>query len=170
MRRKRRPETPNINERLSKHNELRVIDSEGQPLGIISYKQAQEAANDRGVDLVMVSEKARPPVAKLIDWGKYQYEKQKAEKRNKKKTLAQKMLTIRPNIAEHDINIKVNHAKKFINKGHDVMISCLIRYDDKEERARDKVSQIVEGVGDIAEAGVMDRQGAKLNILLRPSK
>lgn len=84
-------------------------------------------ARDSGLDLVLVSESANPPVARITDYGKYKYENQKREKENKKKQLEMKGLKMSPRIAENDLNTLLNHGKKFLSEGHKLRVVCMFR-------------------------------------------
>lgn len=106
-----------INEQI-RDREIRVIGSDGQQLGIMSSKEAMKIAREADLDLVKVAPQAKPPVCKIIDYGKYRYEMARKEKEAKKKqkTIDVKEIRLSPNIDTNDLNTKVNHARKFLKK------------------------------------------------------
>ena len=108
---------------------MRVIDPEGNQIGIIPTKEAIATADDFGLDLVEVSPNANPPVCKIMDYGRYRYEqtKKKQEAKKKQSTFQVKEIKIRPKTGEHDLQVKINHIKKFIAKKDKVKVSVLFR-------------------------------------------
>lgn len=117
-----------INEQI-REKEVRVIGSDGEQLGVMSAKEAQKIADDEGVDLVMISPKATPPVCKVVDYGKYKYEQTRREKEAKKKQHVVELKEIRlsPNIDTNDLNTKINAARKFLEKGDKVKVTLRFR-------------------------------------------
>jgi len=111
--------------------ELRVIDSEGEPIGIMSRDNALRRAENAGLDLVLIVPNAKPPVAKIISLNKYNYELKKREKQQAKNARASaievKEVKFRPGIGEHDLQIKMKQAQKFIDKGSKVKITIQMR-------------------------------------------
>ena len=107
-----------------KAKELRVIGQDGSQLGIMSLSEALKIAEDHGVDLIEISPNANPPVAKIIDWGKYQYQKMKEQQKNRKnaKTSELKQIRIGLKIGSNDLDIKVRKIREFLNEGHKVRI------------------------------------------------
>ncbi|HIG09090.1 MAG TPA: translation initiation factor IF-3 [Alphaproteobacteria bacterium] len=108
---------------------IRVIDSEGNMLGILSLKEGIEKAEELGLDLVEVSPNAKPPVCKIIEYGKFKYAAQKkaAEARKKQKTVEVKEIKFRPNIDTNDYEIKMRSVRKFISAGDKVKITMRFR-------------------------------------------
>ena len=108
---------------------IRVIDSEGTMLGILSLKEGIEKAEEVGLDLVEVSPNAKPPVCKIIEYGKFKYAAQKkaAEARKKQKTVEVKEIKFRPNIDTNDYEIKMRSVRKFISSGDKVKITMRFR-------------------------------------------
>ncbi len=106
-----------LNEEI-RDKEVRLVGDDGEQLGIMSGREAQEKANEQGLDLVKISPKAKPPVCKIMDYGKFKYEQAKKEKEAKKnqKVITVKEVRLSPNIEEHDLNIKANQAKKVSQK------------------------------------------------------
>ena len=109
--------------------EVRLIANDGEQLGVMSAREAQKLADEAGLDLVKISPKAKPPVCKIIDYGKYKYELTRKEKEAKKKqkTVDVKEVRLSPNIDTNDLNTKVNNAKKFIQKGNKVKVTLRFR-------------------------------------------
>ena len=117
-----------INEQI-RDREVRVISESGEQLGIMSSKDALKLAKEAELDLVKIAPTAKPPVCKIIDYGKYRYELARKEKEAKKKqkTIEIKEVRLSPNIDVNDLNTKVNSAKKFISKGNKVKVSLRFR-------------------------------------------
>ncbi len=117
-----------INEQI-RDKEVRLIGSDGEQLGIVSAKEAQKLADEANLDLVKIAPNAKPPVCKIIDYGKYRYEMARKEKEAKKKqkTVEVKEIRLSPNIEANDLNTKVNSAKKFIAKGNKVKVTLRFR-------------------------------------------
>ena len=117
-----------INEQI-RDKEVRVIGADGEMIGIMSSKEAQALAREAELDLVKISPNAKPPVCKIIDYGKYRYEQARKEKEAKKKqkTIEIKEIRLSPNIEENDLNTKVANARKFISKGDRVKVTLRFR-------------------------------------------
>ena len=121
--------------------EVRVIDDDGEQLGVMATEKALELAREQGLDLVEVSPTAKPPVCRIVDFGKYKYEKNKKLKESKKKqhTVQLKEIKLRPKIEEHDYQFKKRHAVEFLEKSHKVKFTIIFRgreLDHKELGAR----------------------------------
>jgi len=114
-----------------KFDTLRVVDKDKTALGIMKRADAIELARSQGLDLVLIVEKANPPVAKIIELNKYKYEQQKNEKEMAKKARAARIDTkevkFKPNICEHDLLIKLKHAQEFLDNGAKVKITVQMR-------------------------------------------
>ena len=106
-----------INEQI-RDREVRLIGADGEQLGIVSSREAQKIADEAGLDLVKIAPNAKPPVCKVIDYGKYRYEQARKEKdaKKKQKTVELKEIRLSPNIEANDLNTKMNAAKKFLAK------------------------------------------------------
>lgn len=117
-----------INEQI-RDKEVRLIGEEGEQLGIMSAREAQKLAEDAGLDLVKIAPTAKPPVCKIVDYGKYRYEQARKDKEAKKKqkVIDVKEIRLSPNIDTNDLNTKVNAAKKFLSKGDKVKITLRFR-------------------------------------------
>ena len=109
--------------------EVRLIANDGEQLGVMSAREAQKLADEAGLDLVMISPKAKAPVCKIIDYGKYKYEQTRKEKlaKKKQKVIDVKEVRMSPNIDTNDLNTKINHAKKFLAKGARVKVTLRFR-------------------------------------------
>jgi translation initiation factor IF-3 len=109
--------------------EVRLIDAEGQNHGVVSKIEALERAREAGLDLVEVSPDANPPVAKILDYGKFKYQEQKkaAEARKKQKTVEVKEIKMRPNIDDHDYNVKMKSMERFFGEGDKVKVTLRFR-------------------------------------------
>lgn len=128
-----------INEQI-RDKEVRVVGEDGEQLGIMSSKDAQKMADDAGLDLVKIAPAAKPPVCKIVDYGKYRYEQIRREKEAKKKqkTIDIKEIRLSPNIDTNDLNTKMNAAKKFINKGDKVKVTLRFRGREMAHMANSK--------------------------------
>ncbi|MCD8336896.1 MAG: translation initiation factor IF-3 [Lachnospiraceae bacterium] len=117
-----------INEQI-RDREVRLIGEHGEQLGIMSAKEAQKLAREAELDLVKIAPAAKPPVCKIIDYGKYRYEMARKEKeaRKKQKTVEVKEIRLSPNIDENDVNTKITNARKFITKGNKVKVTLRFR-------------------------------------------
>ena len=117
-----------INEEI-RAKELRVIDTDGTQMGIMSRQEALDISEEKKLDLVCISPKANPPVCKILDYGKYRFEMQKKEKEAKKnqKVVELKEIRLSLNIDTNDFNTKVNQAAKFLQQGHKLKVSIRFR-------------------------------------------
>jgi translation initiation factor IF-3 len=117
-----------INEAI-RANELRVIGADGEQLGILSRADALKAAEDAGLDLVEISPNAAPPVAKIVDWGKYQYQKMKEQQKNRKSSKVSELKQMRfgLKIGSGDLEIKLRKIRGFLEAGHKVRIQIFYR-------------------------------------------
>ncbi|MEI7810741.1 MAG: translation initiation factor IF-3 [bacterium] len=109
-------------------SELRVIDSENQNLGVLSIKEALELAQSKGLDLIEISPNANPPIAKIMDFGKYQYEASKKLKKAKAgaKTTETKSIQIKIGTGDHDLELKAKTASKWLKEGHRIKIELFL--------------------------------------------
>ena len=117
-----------INEQI-RDREVRVIGTDGQQLGVMSSRDAQKLADEAELDLNKISPKAKPPVCKIMDYGKFRYEQQKREKEAKKKQhiVEVKEIRLSPNVEINDLKTKANNARKFIEKGDKVKVTLRFR-------------------------------------------
>ena len=118
----------NINEEI-RAREVRVIDPEGNQVGILPIRKALESATEHGLDLVEISPNADPPVCKIMDYGRYKYEQtKKRQEAKKKQTTSQlKEIKVRPKTGEHDLQTKIGHIKKFLGKKDKVKVTVMFR-------------------------------------------
>lgn len=128
-----------INEQI-RDKEVRLIGENGEQLGIMSAKEAYKLAQEAELDLVKIAPNAKPPVCKIIDYGKYRYELARKEKEAKKKqkVIDIKEIRLTPNIEENDINTKVNSARKFLEKGDKVKATLKFRGREMAHMANSK--------------------------------
>ena len=119
---------PRINENIEA-SEVRLVDADGEMVGVVSTREAIRAAEEAGLDLIEVSPNATPPVCKVLDYGKFKYEEQKraAEARKKQKTVDVKEIKVRPNIENHDYEVKLKNARKFLDHGDKVKVTLRFR-------------------------------------------
>ena len=108
---------------------MRLIQDDGEQIGIVAIDEARERATERGMDLVEVAAEARPPVVKMMDYGKYKYEAARAarEARKKQHTIRVKEVKFRPGIEDHDYEFKVGHARRFLKEGNKVKLTMMFR-------------------------------------------
>ena len=161
-----------INEEI-RAKELRVIDTDGTQLGVISRDEALVLSEQKKLDLVCISPKANPPVCKILDYGKYKYELQKKEKeaRKKQKTTQVKEIRLSTFIEDHDIMVKAKTGSKFLKDGDKLKVSLRFRGREKDYVARgmEVMNKFAEAVSDV---GVMDKkpnfEGRSLTMILTP--
>lgn len=128
--------------------EVRLIDDEGNQLGVVPTPKALEMADDKGLDLVEIAPNANPPVCKFLDYGKYKFELEKKNRENKKKQKLQELKEIRmqPKIDDHDLEFKTRHVRDFLDKGAKVKVT--IRFRGRElahtDRGRDVLFKVLE--------------------------
>ena len=117
-----------INEQI-RDRKIRLIGEDGEQLGIMSARDAMKLAREANLDLVKIAPTAKPPVCKIIDYGKYKYEQARREKeaRKKQKTIEVKEVRLSPNIDTNDLNTKVNQARKFVSSGNKVKVAVRFR-------------------------------------------
>ena len=121
-------ELPNINERI-KYPKLRVVDADGSQLGVISREEALDISQDRELDLVLVSEKANPPVCRIMNYGKFKFEQEKKAKEAKKKShqTEVKEVKMRYKIDQHDYEVRIGQATRFLKSGDKVKCTVIFR-------------------------------------------
>ena len=142
-----------INEQIS-DKEVRLIGADGEQLGIMSAREAYKLAQEAELDLVKIAPGAKPPVCKIIDYGKYRYELARKEKeaRKKQKTVELKEVRLSPNIDTNDLNTKMNAARKFISKGNKVKVT--LRFRGREmahvQASKHILDDFAEALADIA--------------------
>ena len=142
-----------INEQI-RDKEVRLIGENGEQLGIMSAREAMRLAEDAELDLVKIAPTAKPPVCKIVDYGKYRYEQTRKEKeaRKKQKTIEIKEIRLSPNIDTNDLNTKINAARKFLAKGDKVKVTLRFRGREMAHMNNSKhiLDDIAESLSDIA--------------------
>jgi translation initiation factor IF-3 len=153
---------------------VRLIDEEGNQVGVVDTREALRMAQEREYDLVLVSPNAVPPVARLLDYGKWRYEQQQAEKeaRKKAKRTEVKSIKFRPKIDEHDYQTKLGHVRRFLEEGHKVKITIMFR--GREMAHPELGSRILErAVADLGPAAVVELKpemaGRDMNMVIAPA-
>lgn len=156
---------------------MRVIDDEGNQLGIMAPEEAMRDAERRGLDLVEVAPNATPPVCRIMDYGKYKYQQRKRAKESKKHqhTVSVKEVKYRPKIDKHDFDFKTNRVREFLSEGSKVKITIMFRGRElaHPEFGRDILAKVVEASKDLTHEEVNTAgarlEGRNMSILLSPS-
>ena len=142
-----------INEQI-RDKEVRGVGEDGEQLGIMSSKEAQKLADEAGLDLVKIAPTAKPPVCKIVDYGKYKYEQTRREKEAKKKqkVIEIKEIRLSPNIDTNDLNTKMNAARKFLSKGDKVKVTLRFRGREMAHMNSSKhiLDDFAENLADVA--------------------
>ncbi|MCA1009894.1 MULTISPECIES: translation initiation factor IF-3 [Halobacillus] len=162
----------NVNEKI-RAREVRLIDVNGEQLGVKSRNEALDIAANANLDLVMVAPNAKPPVCRVMDYGKYRFEQQKKEKEARKKQTIIKVKEIRlsPNIEEHDFNTKLRNARKFLSKGDKVKASVRFRGRaiTHKELGQNVLERVAEECKDIAQVETKPKmEGRSMFLMLAP--
>lgn len=151
--------------------EVRVIDDQGEQLGVMSSQDALNLAKSKGLDLVEVAPAAKPPVCKVLDFNKYKYQQKKREKKQKRSEL--KELRFTTQIQDHDLNTKVRRMRKFLEQGDKVRVTVIFRGREivHRDRGEELVKRIVESIGDIAKIDENAKsRGRALQVILVPTR
>lgn len=155
--------------------EVRCVVDGGEALGIVSIKEAMDKANELGLDLVLISPDAKPPVAKIMDYGKfyYQEEKKKKEARKKQTKIEVKEIKLSVKIADNDIGYKVKHAREFLEEGKHVHFRVFLRgremaHPESAVAVLQRVWPMVEDVGTMYKSPAME--GRYCNMMILPKK
>lgn len=169
---RRNTDEPRVNERIRK-SPVRLIDNDGDQVGIVDLDEAKERARAVELDLVEVGAKADPPVVKIMDWGKAKFERDKKAKEAKKKavTIEVKEVKFRPTIDDHDFDIKLNRAKRFLKKGKKVKITVFFRYRQlrRPELGTEILDKVAEETADMATVESRSRlEGRQMTMILSP--
>jgi len=157
-----------VNERVLRFRDVRVIGPDGAQLGILQSRQALNIAREQGLDLVMVSPTAQPPVCKIIDYGRHKYETEKLNKDSKKKQQEVKGIKISPRIAEHDISFLIRNAIGFLEEGHKVKVTCQFRAREvtHPELGRKKLDFFAEQCAHLSQVERVPTMDGKLMIMV----
>ncbi|ASS92120.1 MAG: translation initiation factor IF-3 [Bacillaceae bacterium] len=153
--------------------EVRLVDQNGNQLGIKSRQEALDIAANANLDLVLVAPNAKPPVARIMDYGKYRFEQQKKEKeaRKKQKVINVKEVRLSPTIEEHDFNTKLRNARKFLEKGDKVKASIrfkgrAITHKEIGQRVLERFSEACADISSVETKPKMD--GRSMFLVLAP--
>jgi translation initiation factor IF-3 len=151
--------------------QVRVIDNEGNQLGVMETADALALAQQRGLDLVEVAPNQRPPVCRILDFGKFKYEQKKKEHASKRKQHQSQLkeMRVRPAIAENDIMIKVRKARDFLMTGDKVLVNCIFRgrqlaHQEVGRRVMDHVLELVKDIAKVERGPLME--GKRMVMLL----
>ena len=173
-RRSAQRDVPKINEKI-RFPKIRVIDTDGEQLGIITPQEALRVAEAKELDLVLVSETANPPVCRIMDYGKYKFEQEKRarEARKKQHTADVKEVKMRYKIEDHDYNVRVNNAKRFLKSGDKVKATITFRgreiqHSNLAERLLQRMATDLEEFAEVQQAP--KREGRNMMMLLSPKK
>jgi len=155
--------------------EIRLIGSDGEQLGLINTREALRKAEDEGLDLVEISPMARPPVCKIMDYGKHKYEqsKRKHEQKKRQVVIHVKEIKLRPSTDEHDFQTKLRHVKRFLEAGDKVKIT--IRFRGREmahvDIGHERMKKMMEEVRNIGEVEFFPKmEGRQMFMMLVPIK
>lgn len=171
---KRTRDLPQINERI-RFPKVRVIDTEGSQLGIMSPAEALQIARERDLDLVLVSDKADPPVCRVVDYGKYKFEQEKKAREAKKKqhTSEVKEVKMRYKIEDHDYQVRLSQAERFLKAGDKVKATIMFRgreiqHSDLAETLLKRMATDLQELGEVQQAP--KKEGRTMMMLLSPKK
>ncbi len=170
----RKKELPPINENI-RADKVRLIDENGKQVGVVEFREALQKARNAGLDLVVVSPNSTPIVCRIMDYGKYNYDKQKKQQKSKKsqKTIKVKELKLRPRIADNDYQTKLKLAKSFLEEGNRIKFNIFLRGREREKRELveeliERLKLDLESLGNIE--GKIDYQGRRVTVTFVPAK
>ncbi len=165
---------PVINDRI-RFPTVRVIGSDGSQLGIMSSREAMQLADEKQLDLVLVSDKADPPVCKIVDYGKHKFEQEKKAKEAKKKqhNVDVKEVKMRYKIEEHDYNVRINQAERFLKAGDKVKATIMFRgreiqHSDLAEELLKRMATDLQDLAEVQQAP--KKEGRNMMMLMAPKK
>ena len=155
--------------------EIRLIDHEGENRGVVDPRDAMDMAEEVGLDLVEISPGATPPVCKIMDFGKFKYEQQKkaAEARKKQKIIEVKEIKLRPNIDDHDYDVKMRNMRKFLGEGDKVKVTLRFRGREMAHQnlGRDLLEKVKDDVEDLGKVEAMPKmEGRQMVMVVGPLK
>ena len=163
-----------INEEI-RDKEVRLIDENGQQLGVVSSREALSMAVEKNLDLVKIAPQSKPPVCKIMNYGKYRFDQIKREKEAKKKqkTMEVKEVRLSPNIDDHDLNTKLKNAAKFLEKGDKVKVS--VRFRGREmthtDIGREVLNQNAQGISEVGSVEKAPKmEGRSMVMFLMPKR
>lgn len=148
-----------INEKI-RLAEVRLIDSDGAQVGVVSSEQARSLAKERGLDLVLISEAANPPVCKVIDYGQFMYQQKKKDKLNKKSSQVVKEIKMSPKISAHDYQVRLNRGLDFLKKKYKIKLTIFFRGREivHQDLGRTLIKRFLD---DISEFGVAESNSSQ---------
>jgi len=163
-----------VNDRINVRH-VRTIDQEGEQLGILPVEEALAIARERGLDLVEVAPNSKPPVCRIMDYGRYKYQQEKRQQESKKHqhVIQVKEIKLRPKTGEHDFQFKLHHITKFLEKGNKVKATIMFR--GREVVHPDRGMQILSRIEEeIAEFGIVEAppklEGRNMFMIIAPTK
>ena len=164
-----------INEQI-RLSPVRLIGADGEQVGIVPIEEARRVAAEAGLDLVEVASEARPIVVRIMDWGKHRFEtaKKAREARKRESRIAVKQVKLRPNIDDHDLETKLNHARRFLDAGDKVKVTIMFRGRAlrRPENGRKLLKRVIEMMNDVAvvesaPGGIVNRD---MSMVISPRK
>lgn len=171
-RREREDDGPRINDQI-RLDRIRLIDQTGEMIGIVSVREALRMAEEASLDLVEVSPNADPPVCKILDYGKFRYEQQKkaAEARKNQKVIEVKEIQIRPMIGDHDYEVKLKNAKRFLEDGDKVKV--ILKFRGRElshtKLGLDLLKKMIEDIGTLGKVEMEPKmEGRQVMMMISP--
>jgi len=150
---------------------VRVISETNEQLGVLNTRDAVNIARERGYDLILVAPNAQPPVCRIMDYGKFKYEKSKRDKKPKSSANELKMVRLHPRTGPHDRDILVRHAERFLREGHKVRVVCQFkgRENAYPELGRSQMEAIAGALDEIsAVEGPINKQGRDMTMMIAP--
>ena len=152
-------------------DEIRLISEKGEQLGIVSLEAALEQTRESGLDLIEIAPNGRPPVCKMVDYGKLKYEKKKKQQQSKKKqhVIKIKEIRLRPRIEEHDLMTKLSQGRKFLSNGAKLKVTLMFRGRElsRIDLGRNVMERVLEELADIAEVEKdIPLEGRRMSIIL----
>ena len=164
-----------INEQIRLNGEIRLVGENGEQLGIVSLLEAKKMAEDKSLDLALISPSATPPVCKIMNYGKYRYDLQKREKeaKSKQKIVETKTIRFGLNISEHDVEYRAKQAREFLQKGNKVKAN--MRLSGRENAYADKGIETLKSFAEkMSEWSVVEvapfKEGRYINMVIAPKK
>jgi translation initiation factor IF-3 len=150
---------------------IRVVNADGAQLGVIPTGKAMELAREAGLDLVEVAPQERPPVCKIMDYGKFKYDTKKKQTKQKQHQVVTKEIRVRPKTGDHDIEVKVKRAREFLEHKDKVLVNVLFRgrelaHIDEGRRVMQEVLQALEDVAKVEKSPSME--GKRMTALVAP--
>jgi translation initiation factor IF-3 len=152
-----------------------LVDEDGEQIGIVPIEEARRVAEERGLDLVEVAPLARPPVVRIMDYGKYKYEQARKarESRKKQHQVKVKEIKLRPKIEEHDLNFKAGHARRFLGEGNKVRLTMRFRgremtHTELGAEVLQRFAELLSDVGRVEEPPQLE--GRNMTMLMAPKR